>query len=78
MPEPFKLISGVILLAGAAVLEIRVIAVVLFWGRHGAASCKPVNYTGALGRWNFQHRRQAERDARETQLSKNSIGFHFN
>lgn len=30
------------MLAGAAVLEIGVIAVVLFWDRHGAASCKPV------------------------------------
>lgn len=35
-PEPFKLVSGAVLLAGAAVLEVRVIAVVLFWDRHGA------------------------------------------
>ena len=36
LPEPFKLISGATLLAGAAALEVRVIVVVLFWDCHGA------------------------------------------
>ena len=36
LPEPFKLVSGAVLLAGAAVLAVRVIVVVLSWDRHGA------------------------------------------